>query len=379
MKPAPIKGFSGNGGLRIDIRRYADGRYGFDYTPPGELRVKVRLNNLVAAKRRADELIGTAHAGKLDLLAIEPEEFAEFLRWKAQNRRIAKVPDLVADFLATKKTKGRTAKHIEHLENTLTDFADDFPILIDQIQGAQVERWIDAREVGPRTWNNIRSRIVSLWRFARRRGAIGADETPIEQIELKKTKTKKETYSLEEFKKFLGSVPTEWLPMIINGGFCGVRPEETCPEAKSEKVPLSWEDFLWDKQIIDIKAETSKTGDRRFVPICDAAMEFYAPWRKKKGICVPRMKVANLTSGWGRAIGIPWKFDGWRHSYASYRLAVTRDIAALEDSMGNSRKMIKDHYLDRKHEGDGIAWFSLRPGDVEWVNPKSAALYGREV
>jgi len=41
-KASPVEKTVRVGSLRLDIRQYADGRYGFDFTPPGEERIKVR-------------------------------------------------------------------------------------------------------------------------------------------------------------------------------------------------------------------------------------------------------------------------------------------------------------------------------------------------
>lgn len=55
-----------------------------------------------------------------------------------------------------------------------------------------------------------------------------------------------------------------------------------------------------------------------------------------------------------------WKKDGWRHSYASYRLALTQNAHALAEEMGNSVHMIRTHYLDLKHEDEAQKWFQVR-------------------
>src|SRR6187399_202048 len=106
MKAAQIKKTVRVGSLRIDVRKYADDRYGFDYQPGGQERKKVRLDDLDAAVARAKEVMGATQAGKIDLLAIDPEEFAEFLRWRATKAKRVNIPTLVESFLKTKEDKG---------------------------------------------------------------------------------------------------------------------------------------------------------------------------------------------------------------------------------------------------------------------------------
>jgi hypothetical protein len=64
-------------------------------------------------------------------------------------------------------------------------------------------------------------------------------------------------------------------------------------------------------------------------------------------------------------LGVDWRPDALRHSYASYRLAITEDAPSLSLEMGNSPAMIFKHYLDLKHKEEGEAWFSLEPDGTE--------------
>ena len=78
------------------------------------------------------------------------------------------------------------------------------------------------------------------------------------------------------------------------------------------------------------------------------------------------MKMSNMTSRWGKKAGIEWKSDGLRHSYASYRLAMTCDLQALSLEMGNSPRILHDHYLDLKHEDEAVEWFSSGRDGTRW-------------
>jgi hypothetical protein len=73
------------------------------------------------------------------------------------------------------------------------------------------------------------------------------------------------------------------------------------------------------------------------------------------------MDVHKFTRKWAEAAGMEWKSDALRHSYASYKLALTHDMAALALEMGNSPTMIFRHYLDLKHEDEAKAWFAVLP------------------
>ena len=65
------------------------------------------------------------------------------------------------------------------------------------------------------------------------------------------------------------------------------------------------------------------------------------------------------------------KFEGWRqnalrHSFISYRVAETGDVARTALEAGNSPKMIFRHYREVVTEDAAKVWFSITPPDG-WV------------
>lgn len=350
------------GVLSLELRKYADGRFGFDYSPPGEDRIKVRLRTIAKAEERAKEILGAARGGKLPRFVDDPDLFAEFLLWKARQGDGALVPALVKSFKAMKGGKKLSHHTTRILFADLDAFADAFPGKIEALSRGAVEKWIDGLSVGPRRWNNVREHLVSLWKFARREGAITAAVHGPEMIERKKVSYQVETYTPDEFDAYLKATPGEWLPSLVLMALCGIRPMELFVEVRhaEPKPTLRWENFLWDRCKVDVPAEVAKDRRRRFVPLCAAALVLLAGWRDAKGFIAPREDAYKFTGKWAKAAGVKWKKDGWRHSYASYRLAVTQNVHALADEMGNSVHMIRTHYLDRKHEDEAHRWFRVR-------------------
>lgn len=369
----------------MDVRQYADGRYGFDYTPPGEARKKVRLESIESAVEKAEEIVGAAHGGKVERLAIDEGEYAEFLRWKAEKARKARVPDVVASFVASKAGKGRSVHHLGRLRRDLEAFAESFPGMIDELTRAGVEKWLNGRKVGARRWNNLRESIVALHRFARREGLLGATLTGPELIERRRVESDVATYAPDELRKLLAVVPHEWLPFVVFGAFCGIRPMEISPDPKSGKPGLTWGNVLWAKGKVDIPARVSKTRRRRFVPLSDAAVAFLHDRRHEPASARLCPFLRSPSEVWAKAAGVPWKPNALRHSYASYRLALTQDMAALALELGNSPAMIFTHYLDLQFEDVATEWFGIRPAkvpkapiaDIPPVRAKSVQRTGR--
>lgn len=180
-------------------------------------------------------------------------------------------------------------------------------------------------------------------------------------MERKEIKSNILTYTPAELTAFMSVLPPEWQVVIALGAFAGLRPEESAPETTTNKPGLQWENILWHKNKIDVPAEVSKTRQRRFIPMNDALLSWLIPLKKKSGRIAPKKgRIYWSMKSWEEKSGVTWKTDGLRHSYASYRLAETKDMAALALEMGNSPAMIFKHYLDLKHGDEAIEWFKIR-------------------
>ena len=289
------------------------------------------------------------------------------------------IPQLVTDLIAAKERKGTTLESQKTLRSFLTKFAGAFPGPIGGLHAREVEAWLDALDVGPRSWNNYLSFILGLYKFARRQNAFSEGLTSVERIEKRITTTKIETYTPSELIQLLSVVPNKWLPAIVLGAFAGLRPQEICPELSSRKPALQWKEILWHVPEVVVPKDVSKVRHRRSVPLGSAAMAFLAPWRNASGPVVPRMKMHNLTAKWGRLAGVAWKSDGLRHSYASYRFAMIRDEGKLATEMGTSKSVIHEHYLAHKLEGEAKEWFAIRPDDIVAASDDSSHALNSEL
>ena len=63
-----------------------------------------------------------------------------------------------------------------------------------------------------------------------------------------------------------------------------------------------------------------------------------------------------------------WKANALRHSFISYRVAQTRDIAAVALEAGNSPKMVFAHYRELCTEQEAQEWFAIVPATAEARN-----------
>jgi hypothetical protein len=149
----------------------------------------------------------------------------EWHRWKGSSKAMP-LGEVIEKFLAAKSN--RSAAYTDKLNADLlllqSHFGADRPI--DRIRSNEIEDFLDSKRVTARRRNNLRSEIITLFRYAQiRLRALHRDrKTEAELVLRDQTKRKPvETFSPEEFQTFLGVVRPEWLPWLALGGLAGIR------------------------------------------------------------------------------------------------------------------------------------------------------------
>jgi integrase len=356
-------------GLTIDVCRYADGRYGFERTNEHGERIRTRMVSLEDARRAALELLESGSAGHVDTTKISREDYEQFLLWRASRGTHRKVPEIVAEFLAEKKGRQLSYWTLRDYRTTLNLFQLAFPVPLGLITRSEVIRWLDARKVGARRWNNLLAGLKALCVWARQNRVLTAELHDIETIPKKKIRSVVQTYTVEQMKTLLNAVEPEWLPVIALGAFAGIRPEEVCPDPITRKAGMVWGDIDFRRKKVIVRAEVAKTRKKRMLPLSDALLSFLDKSGPPNASIAPAGKAFhNQMRRWPK----PWIKDGLRHSYASYRLAITQDLQALSLEMGNSINVIRNHYLDLKFPEDGEAWFLIRKTSAHSGTPSPA-------
>ena len=263
--------------------------------------------------------------------------------------------EVIEKFLAAKSN--RPPAYTVKLNNDVAllelHFGADRPI--DRIRSDEIEDSLDSKKAAGRRRINLRSEIITLFRYAQNRlRALPRDrKTEAELVEKDQTKRKPvETFTPEEFETFLTAVKSEWLPWLVLGGLAGIRTD-------GEIFRIRWECFKWDKRIIDLDPTITKINERRHVPLCDRLIDLLMPVRRESGPVINLKKPEDETERLARMTGIPWRRNALRHSFCSYRVAITGDIPLVSTESGNSVQMIKRCYWDVKHFDEGLRWFGI--------------------
>ena len=81
------------------------------------------------------------------------------------------------------------------------------------------------------------------------------------------------------------------------------------------------------------------------------------------GIICPRLPAEHVTGTIGKLVN-GWKKNALRHSYGSYRAAITKNLAELALEMGTSVVMIEKHYREAVGEEVAAKYWNLIPLEV---------------
>jgi integrase len=275
----------------------------------------------------------------------------------------------------------RSEVHIYGLRNSLARFVEEFPRL-GGVKERDIARHLSSLKVGQRRRDNILCAIIQLSRFARRRNYLPEDRrSAAEKVQRIRSGHDITTWTPAEARLLLEHVSPRWLPCLAIGLFAGLR--------TSEILRLDWGAFKWELQdhedrpapVIAVNGKVArKTRVSRLVPMQPNLVTWLEPYRDRVGPLYPGNFKTNEnarcleTARLRRATGAARKDNALRHSFGSYRLAVTRDYKLVADEMGNSPRMIRESYNDPKPKGEGEAYFRLARPDFAKVIPMSLDL-----
>jgi integrase len=295
---------------------------------------------------------------------------SDAVRFYAANRAdlvaIRTTVQVAAEFVASRESTGVSDAYVRSARLNLKRFTDHLKGNITDITTVDINRFLGGLEgLGPVSRNTIRRNLITMFSFAKKQGYLHPDrKTAAESSEsFKEPDTKIEIFTPDEMRRILLAANARILPLIAIGGFAGIR--------SAEILRLDWEDIKWDRGHIEIAGSKAKTAARRLVPLTDNLKAWLAPWRAESGSILTISDYAGALNDTGMKAKIPggWRQNALRHSFISYRVAETGDVARTSLEAGNSPKMIFRHYREIVDEESSKAWFSITPPEG-WQPPE---------
>lgn len=301
----------------------------------------------------------------------------EAVRFYETNRRdflpVKGVAAVASEFVRSRATAEMSQAYVSTAKSITDRFVKKFPMPIGEITVQMLDKFFrEMPGVGSTTKNSNRRIIVTMFSFAKRQGYLHPDRKTAAQLSAtyKVPDTKVTIFTPEEMGRILLAAHGRILPVLAIGAFAGIR--------TAEIQRLEWEDIKWDRGYIEISGKKAKTAARRLVPLSENLKAWLAPWREAKGRVVKLTAVAGAMNDVGVKAQIPggWRQNALRHSFISYRVALTGDVPRTALEAGNSPAMIFRHYREVVDEQAAKVWFSMVP-PAGWV-PKDSPVSVRE-
>jgi integrase len=266
------------------------------------------------------------------------------------------VAEAVTEFRQSKADAGRSDLYLKDIAYRLRSFAKAFHCEVRQLAPQDVSDFLTGLKLSPRSFNNHVLLLRTFFRFCQARGWLSRETDLLGSIERRKDAARDiEILSVAEMRKLLAVAQPRAATGLAIQGFAGVR--------TAELFRLHWTDVERRPGHIEISASKAKTASRRLIPISEnlAAWLACSPRSDGKIWPVTASEYYAQIASTARAAGIDWKANALRHSFISYRLALTKDIAATALEAGNSPKMIFAHYRELTTEAEAAEWFSVKP------------------
>lgn len=275
--------------------------------------------------------------------------------------------EVAQEMLDAKKTDGVSQIYRQQLLYAIQPACDVLTKPIAEISTAEIDDYLRSLTGASRSRHNVRSALVSVFEFAKSRGYIPNDRATAAMLSSRvRVKTGDvEIFSVKEMTALLGAADANMLPVLVLGGFCGIR--------SAEILRLDWKDVNFEQKHINISSAKAKTPQRRIVPLLPNALEWLSPYHNRTGPIVPyaKQRVNEMLSACAKSVDVTWKRNALRHSFASYRLAQINDAPKVSYEMGNSPQMIFRHYRELVTPQDAAAWWSISPKQAENIVPMS--------
>jgi integrase len=295
---------------------------------------------------------------------------ADAVRFYAANRAdlvaIRTTVQVADEFVASRQSSGVSDAYVRSARHNLKKFTDRVKGNITDIAVGDINRFLAGLDgLGPVSRNTIRRNLITMFSFAKKQGYLHPDRKTAAELSesFKVPDNGIEIFTPDEMRRILMAANARILPLIAIGGFAGIR--------SAEILRLDWEDIKWDRGHIEIAGSKAKTAARRLVPLTDNLKAWLAPWRAETGKIMSISDYSGALNDTGMKAKIPggWRQNALRHSFISYRVAETGDVARTSLEAGNSPKMIFRHYREIVEGEAAKAWFSIMPPEG-WQPPE---------
>jgi integrase len=374
---------------KIKVRHYTDSnrphlKFVVNYREAGKRKrtffeTKEAANSFVVFKNAELKRNGIEHAEFPTAIRVMAQNAVELLKpfgktimdaaqyYAAHLKASAKscsALQLVKELVAAKEHDGASARHVSDLRSRLNIFAAQFngkPVAA--ITSTEIDDWLRSLNASAATRNHYRRLIVLAFNFAVRRGY--ATDNPAKQTDKAKERAGDiGILTVDQAARLLESATPEMLSYIAIGLFAGLRREEI--------QRLDWSEIDFESGLIEVKAQKSKTAQRRHVTIQPNLREWLLPVRRYRGrVTLDKWQFRLQFDAARKAARITeWPDNALRHSFASYHLAHFKNAAATAMECGHHDSRITyRHYRELVKPKEAARYWNIKPETSAKVVP----------
>ncbi|HZL13175.1 MAG TPA: tyrosine-type recombinase/integrase [Verrucomicrobiae bacterium] len=311
------------------------------------------------------ELVASMHVEAVKILGSEKivEAAKEYIRRNPVERPLRTVRQVADEMIEVKAKRKASERYLQDLRYQLNKLCEKFPANVDTVTTGDLQLWFDRLDAAPRTIRNLRSAAAVLFRFAESRCYIGKGDNPAIATERIKAKNGDdvEIYTPDEVARLLAAAPDSIRPAMAIQAFTGIR--------TAELMRLDWRAVKLERGHIEITAANAKTASRRIVPTLPNLVAWLKFAANKTSKIFPRgahdyhelMRETASNTKTEKLPAVELKHNALRHSFISYRVAQTQNVAQVALEAGNSPAMIFGHYRELVTADDAKAWFAIEP------------------
>ena len=272
----------------------------------------------------------------------------------------------IESFWERKTLEGTSDRHLENIRYQCERFERTFTNRdLHTLTVPEIRAYLLGMHVSSYARRYHRNTLAMLFDHAIEHAWVPKDHNPVRKVTVAKGTSEDIAYfkPKEVRRLFMRTLQKEpdLIPYVTLACLAGIRPEEV------KRMDWAWvdEDAVYLPGKLNGKRIT-KTGKQRRVPLCDAAKAWLEPHRQTMGPVLPERFRVKLVRRLRTISGLVWTHDALRHSFATYRLAQTDNIAKVSKELGNTIQVCEEHYANQHAKPeDAQAFFGIMPPGAE--------------
>ena len=262
------------------------------------------------------------------------------------------LPEAVEQFVEAKKKIGLRERSLTDLTTSLRSFCKAMKrVEVSEIKTSEIEDYLEGRKIGAKRFNVIRGNLINFFNWAKSANFI-TDNPAISVNRAIEDDAPIRVLQPDEAKELLNCalrVDRRTLPYFTLSLFCGIRPAEV--------MALRWEDINFDRKIVHVSPNKSKTRKNRYVTIPPNALQ----WLKLGGELPCHFVRTRFKRFIRPKLTFQWSQDVMRHSFASYHLACNKNESSTCYELGDNSTTLFRHYRKLVTLEQSLEFFRIRP------------------